>query len=343
MGSSRNSEIAHAVQTKCTFCGGKNHSAEKFFKRIRKEKEKACAVDVTSNRHMERPPRKCFICGSEDHTIAKCPKLPKDNKKRRKQVGFNKKGNRACDNGENNDDQKIYASMARMSRNEKRSSDNYGDSSQLTNWILDLGATCHMTPEVSYFIPGSLEDTDKYIEVADGHHVTAKQKGQAQTQMCDNNGKPSITTLHNVLLAPDLCDRLFLIITLMNSGHACMFHKGFCTVYFRAKEKNTVTLPHSEQRKHAFLGKIMDMSKKKKLPARKKIALELLHQRLGHRFTRSLSAGDTANVWEDLELRIDPDPFCTSCQISSMNKKSRAKIPLKPKAPFKWDFMDIVS
>ena len=26
-----------------------------------------------------------------------------------------------------------------------------------------------------------------------------------------------------------------------------------------------------------------------------------------------------------------------------MNKKSRSKIPLKPKAPFKWVFMDIVS
>ena len=37
-GSSRNSERAHAVQTKCTFCGGNNHSAEKCFKRIRKEK-----------------------------------------------------------------------------------------------------------------------------------------------------------------------------------------------------------------------------------------------------------------------------------------------------------------
>ena len=41
---------------------------------------------------------------------------------------------------------------------------------------------CQMTPEVSYFIPGSLEDTDKYIEVADGNHVTAKQKGQVQIQ-----------------------------------------------------------------------------------------------------------------------------------------------------------------
>ena len=35
-GSSRNSERTHAVQKKCTFCGGNNHSAEKCFKRIRK-------------------------------------------------------------------------------------------------------------------------------------------------------------------------------------------------------------------------------------------------------------------------------------------------------------------
>ena len=57
--------------------------------------------------------------------------------------------------------------MARMSSNDEHSIEKYGDSSQLTNWILDSEATCHMTPEVSDFIPGSLEDTDKYIEVAD--------------------------------------------------------------------------------------------------------------------------------------------------------------------------------
>ena len=119
-----------------------------------------------------------------------------------------------------------------------------------------------MTPEVSDFIPGSLEDTDKYIEVADKYHVTAKQKRQVQIQMCDDNGKTFIATLHNVLLAPDLCDRLFSITTFMNAGHTCLFHKGFCTVYFGSEKKTAVTLPHSAQRKHAFLGKIMEKSKK---------------------------------------------------------------------------------
>ena len=88
--------------------------------------------------------------------------------------------------------------------------------------------------------------------------------------------------------------------------------------------------------------KFKEISKTKKLPSRKKIALELLHQRLGHRSTRSLLTGDTANGWEDIELRIYPDPFCISFQISSMNKKARSKNPLKPKVPFKWVFMDII-
>ena len=68
-------------------------------------------------------------------------------------------------------------SMAQMSNDDERKSIKYGDSSQLNNWIVDSGATCHLTPEVTDFIPGSLEDTDKFIEVTDGNHVTAKQEG----------------------------------------------------------------------------------------------------------------------------------------------------------------------
>ena len=109
-----------------------------------------------------------------------------------------------------------------------------------------------MTPEVSDFIPITLKYTDKYIEVTGGHHVTAKQKGQVRIKMCDDNGKTFIATLYNVLLAPDLCDRLFSIVTLINAGHNCLFHKGFCTLYFGSDKRNAVILPHSAQRKHDF-------------------------------------------------------------------------------------------
>ena len=62
--------------------------------------------------------------------------------------------------------------MAHMSNDDVSKNKDYGDIPQLTNLIFDSGATCHMTPEVTDFIPGSLEDTDEFIEVADGHHIT---------------------------------------------------------------------------------------------------------------------------------------------------------------------------
>ena len=73
--------------------------------------------------------------------IAKFQKEPRDNENLQKQVHFVEKGNCACNNGKNNSEQKLYASMEHMSSNDERSNENYGDSSQLTNWVLYLVAT----------------------------------------------------------------------------------------------------------------------------------------------------------------------------------------------------------
>ena len=97
----------------------------------------------------------------------------------------------------------------------------------------------------------------------------------------------------------------------MNLGHTYLFCKRVFKVYFDYKDKNAVTLTHSAQQKHASLGKTKQTSKTKKLAPKEKIALEFLHQILGHRSTRSFMDGDNDNVCKDIELRIYPDPFCT--------------------------------
>ena len=118
--------------------------------------------------------------------------------------------------------------MARMSDNDEYPSRDFGDSLQLTNFILDSRATVHMTTQVSDLTPGSLEDTDKKIEAADGHQVTAKKKEQVLIIPYDDKGDTFIVTLHNVFLAPDPCNKLLSISTSMNLGNTCLFHKGFC-------------------------------------------------------------------------------------------------------------------
>ena len=56
-----------------------------------------------------------------------------------------------------------------------------------------------MKPQVLDCIPGLLEDTDKYTEVADGHYATANQKVQVQIKMYGDNRNIFIATLHSVL------------------------------------------------------------------------------------------------------------------------------------------------
>ena len=120
--------------------------------------------------------------------------------------------------------------------------------------------------------------------------------------MYNNNENIFIETLHNVLLALYLCDRLFLPIMLTNSGYTCLFHKRFFTLYLGNKKKNAVTLLHIAQRTYEFLVKTEEKNKSKKVAPRKKVALKLLHHRLGHRSTRSFMDGDTAFFFRILKL-----------------------------------------
>ena len=81
---------------------------------------------------MEHTPHKCFRCLSEDNLIVKRPNPLKDNKERKKNVRFIERNNYASqkeyNNGENNNDQKIYGYMAHMSNNDECPSKNFSDS-----------------------------------------------------------------------------------------------------------------------------------------------------------------------------------------------------------------------
>ena len=85
--------------------------------------------------------------------------------------------------------------MAHMSSNVEIPRRYFGDSSKLINWILESGATCHTTLEISDFIPVLLVETDKYFQVSNENFVTVKQTGEAQIKICDDNGKPFIDAL----------------------------------------------------------------------------------------------------------------------------------------------------
>ena len=73
--------------------------------------------------------------------------------------------------------------LARMSSNIQSVKRDFGDSSQMTNWILDSCATCHMTPYISDFVQVSLLEMDKFIKCLEENFVKAKNRGRANKNM----------------------------------------------------------------------------------------------------------------------------------------------------------------
>ena len=85
---------------------------------------------------------------------------------------------------------------------------------QLETDQLDFRLGCdwsHDTRDLGFYT-GLIGKTDKYIKVAYGHFVTAKQTGEVQIKVRNANGKSFIAALYNVLLAPDFSNQLFYII-----------------------------------------------------------------------------------------------------------------------------------
>ena len=145
---------------------GVSHPTKKLFKQQRNNKgnnKSTFNSRNSNNRHTEhngQKPNTYFKCGLDDHFVANCQKPDTlenkvnwnmENPKNRayRYMEMDKMSDNSIDQSEC---QKIYTSMAPMSSNAESTRRYFGDSSQLSNWIIDSGATCHMTPDISDFI-----------------------------------------------------------------------------------------------------------------------------------------------------------------------------------------------
>ena len=74
-------------------------------------------------------------------------------------------------------------------------------------WIIDQRATWHQRFRILFQVCYKIRINTLKLrtDIMSWQNKTDKY----ELKMCDNNGYLFIATLHNVLLAPDLCDRLF--------------------------------------------------------------------------------------------------------------------------------------
>jgi hypothetical protein len=75
---------------------------------------------------------------------------------------------------------------------------------------------------------------------------------------------------------------------------------------------------------------------------KKRLPLELLHQRLGHRKCRTLLAANKHQLWEDVAIRMTGETGCLTCGIATIRSRARNKEPYTGATqPGEYLFLDI--
>jgi hypothetical protein len=122
-----------------------------------------------------------------------------------------------------------------------------GDPRDVHNYLLDSGATQHMTPCLAD-LEDVVEGRKLGVEVADGHIIKCPATGKIRITMIDNDGNPIEAKLHNVMHVPGLNRRLFSITHFAHHGHYAVFRNAATTLHFAPSwARVSLTTPHRDQ------------------------------------------------------------------------------------------------
>ena len=171
------------------------------------------------------------------------------------------------------------------------------------------------------------EDLDLEVEVADGHIVKCTARGIVEINMIADDGHPLKAYLHGVIYVPGLKRRLFSVTAFASRGHYAIVRKNEIQLMFGQEERPLTLMLRNGMpvANNATVKQFTTVPEDLKQQSQKKrIDLELAHARFV-RPSRALLAASSAEVWNDLTIRMSPDSDCISCRISTIKATARIK------------------
>jgi transposase InsO family protein len=141
----------------------------------------------------------CYECEEEGHIKRDCPKLKKNQEDLRYKLN-RIRGNKAAEEGAE------YVGCF------------YSSPSELSSWVIDSGATSHVTADRSLFT--EMRRVDATVVVANGEKVKARGAGKVEIRV---NFGDKILVLHDVLWVPEIDLNLLSVQKLAQQGHEVLF------------------------------------------------------------------------------------------------------------------------
>ena len=261
--------------------------------------------------------RKCFQCGETGHFRRDCPKSRHHQKPHQKPKHKAKPAKSAVETRELDSD-----SHDLHSDSELEAAFTLPEVYNPEDWIIDSGASSHMTQTKELLVNYENFDTPQKVCLGDGRTVEAFGKGDIHLTMLFKMSRPKGVVMHNALYVPKLACNLFSVRSATNRGNTIKFGRNVC--WIRDRNGKLVGMGSLADKLYYLNCEAMTQERASVSLAGNKA--DLWHQRLGHLNEQQLKEMVSHDLVKGMELpKSAAISFCEKCVEEKMSRK-----PFKP-------------
>lgn len=105
----------------------------------------------------------------------------------------------------------------------------FGVGGNSTNWVLDSGATCHISTHIEDFILLDSSATEE-VTVASGETIKSSGKGSCKIKLINRNGDEKLVDVNDVLFIPSFHGNLLSVDRILKNGNRVIFSESGCSI-----------------------------------------------------------------------------------------------------------------
>lgn len=257
--------------------------------------------ESSGSKHIEdlKKRTKCRKCGKKGHWKAECPENNQANK----------------DSDDKDDLVKGIAVVAEANFSE-----------QTDDWIVDSGATHHMTFDGSAYVRYQTLETPKIIRYGNNANGYGIGVGDIQVLATLNDGEKKLLVVKDVLHIPDIRRKLFSVSASTKRGNTAHFGTDGVTI----RDKSGETILIAKQDGNLYRATIKEIIPEEANVILSEENLELWHERLAHISNKVIKSMVKSGSAEGIPSKLSKVPSlgqratinCISCSLGKQHHKS---------------------